>query len=260
MRFRQGRIALILAIVTAAAIAAAAEGQGRETAVGVASAAPVTVSSPLLTRESKRVSDDELTRPQVRPAYGQTDTVFTLIFTLRESPGHEGIMATDYRIQIAPPQAGASCVPPQPPVIQSGTAGELEEVRLTPLAGGWCRGTYSVTVFLQRGPYCPPPQEGAQTVPCPEFAPQDLETGWTGFTVGPAGPPPPMVTVPKLKGLKPRTANRRLRRHHLRVRYTGLSNVCAGVPPHGRIILQQPGPGTRVPRGTRVLVQTSCGS
>jgi beta-lactam-binding protein with PASTA domain len=68
-----------------------------------------------------------------------------------------------------------------------------------------------------------------------------------------------MVTVPKLKGLRPRAANRRLRRRHLRVHYTALSNLCAGIPPHGRIILQQPRAGARVPRGTRVLAQTSCG-
>jgi beta-lactam-binding protein with PASTA domain len=43
------------------------------------------------------------------------------------------------------------------------------------------------------------------------------------------------------------------------VRYTVLSNLCVGIRPHGRIVMQRPDPGTRVPRGYRVLLQTSCG-
>lgn len=200
------------------------------------------------------------TDPHVRPAYGQVSSVFTLTFTLRETPGHEGVRETDYRVAVAPPPgSGAPCAANQPAAIDSGAAGELRALALTPPSGGWCRGTYQVTILLQQGPYCPSPQEGGQPVPCPEFATRDLDTGSTFFTVGPAGQRPPMATVPSLEGLKPRTANRRLRRRHLRVRYTALSNLCAGIPPHGRIVIQRPNAGTRVPRGYRVLLQTSCG-
>jgi hypothetical protein len=205
-------------------------------------------------------SESEGTDPHVRPAYGQAATVFTLTFTLRKTPGHEGVMATDYRVAVAPPPgSGGPCAASQPAAVDSGVAGELRALALTPPSGGWCRGTYQVTVVLQQGPYCPPPQEGGQPVPCPEFATRDLDTGATVFTVGPAGQQPPMATVPSLRGLKPRAANRRLRRRHLRVRYTALNNLCAGTPPHGRITMQRPDAGTRVPRGYRVLLQTSCG-
>jgi PASTA domain len=200
------------------------------------------------------------TDPHVRPAYGQASTVFTLTFTLREKPGHEGVVATDYRAAVAPPPGSpGSCTASQPATIASGATGELRALALTPPSGGWCRGAHKVTVLLQRGPYCPPSQEGGQPVPCPEFATRDLDTGSTVFTVGPAGHQPPMVTVPRLRGLKPTAADRRLRQRHLRVRYAALGNLCAGVPPHGRITMQRPDAGTRVPRGYRILLQTSCG-
>jgi hypothetical protein len=259
MRIRVGFV-LLLVLVGVAALAGGADGQNHGAATErVETATPVTASSPTATPETTNAADEELTHPQVHPVYGQATTVFTLTFTLRENAGHEGILATDYRAQLTPPQSAAACVDAQPATIDSGAAGEVREIALAPPAGGWCRGTHSVAIFLQRGPYCPPPQEGAPPTPCPEFATQDLETGSTAFTVGATGAPPPMVTVPKLKGLRPRAANRRLRRRHLRVHYTALSNLCAGIPPHGRIILQQPRAGARVPRGTRVLAQTSCG-
>jgi hypothetical protein len=205
-------------------------------------------------------SASEGTDPHVRPAYGQASSVFTLTFTLRETPGHEGVMQTDYRVAVAAPSGGrGSCAASQPATIDSGAAGELRALALAPPSGGWCRGTYQVTILLQQGPYCPPPQEGGQPVPCPELATRDLDTGSTAFTVGPAAKRPPMATVPSLKGFKPRAANRRLRRRHLRAGYTALGNLCAGIRPHGQIVMQRPNAGTRVPRGYRVLLQTSCG-
>lgn len=228
MRFRHGLIALLATL---------------------SAVAPATASA----------TESESTHPRVRPAYGQADSAFTLTFTLRETPGHEGILATDYSVLVTPLKPDAPCVPPQSAPIESGAAGEVKAVSLTPPEGGWCKGTYAVTVFLQRGPYCPPPEEGGLPVPCPAFALQDLETGGSGFTVGPAGTHPRMVAVPSLKGLTPREADRRLGRRHLRARYTALSNLCAGLAPHGRVVVQMPGAGTRVPRGTRVLLQTSCG-
>ncbi len=259
MSFRHG-IVLILAVLAGAALAAVAEGQGKGSgmATGVGTATPLTVSPSQETAGTTSPPSSELTHPQIQPTYGSVLTVFTLTFTLREAPGHAGVMAIEYRVQVtAPPGTGSSCAAAQPPAIDSGTAGALEQITLTPPADGWCRGTYGVTVYLQRGPYCPPPAEGQQPVPCPEFATQELDTGSASFTVGSSAP---LVSVPRLRGLKPATANRRLRRRHLRVRYTMLSNLCAGIPPHGRIILQEPAPGAKVPRGSRVLVQTSCGS
>lgn len=233
----QRRLALVLVSVALAAVATVAALAGSATGSG---------------------SQD--TDPHVRPAYGQASSVFTLTFTLRKTPGHERVTEIDYLVAVASPSGGgASCAASQPAAIDSGAAGELRSVALTPPSGGWCRGIHQVSVILQRGPYCPPPHEGGQPVPCPEFATQDLDTGSTIFTVGPAEQRPPMVTVPSLEGLKPEAANRRLRRRHLRVRYTALSNPCAGIPPHGRIVMQRPKAGTRVPRGYRVLLQTSCG-
>jgi hypothetical protein len=224
----------------------------------VATATPATVSSPQATPQTTSVPSNERTDPQIHPTSGSGLTAFTLTFNLRDAPGHEGVMATEYRVQVAaPPGSRSSCMAAQPPAIDSGTAGALEQITLTPPAGGWCGGTYLVTVFLQRGPYCPTPVEGQQPIPCPEFATQALDTGSTTFTVGSSAA---LVYVPNVKGLKPAAADRRLKRQHLRVRYTALSNLCAAIPPHGRIILQKPAAGTKVPRGSRVLVQTSCGS
>lgn len=259
MSFRYG-VALILAVVVGAAMAAVAEGQdrGRGTAVGVATATPGTVSSLQGTPKKTSVPSNERTDPQMHPTSGSRLTVFTLTFTLRDAPGHEGVMAIEYRVQVtAPPGSGSSCMTAQPPAVDSGTAGELEQITLAPPSGGWCRGAYLVTVFLQRGPYCPTPVEGQQPIPCPQFATQELDTGSTSFTVGSSAS---LVSVPNLRGLKPATANRRLKRRHLRVRYTALSDLCAGIPPHGRIILQKPTAGAKVPRGSRVRVQTSCGT
>jgi hypothetical protein len=235
VRLRLG-IAVILAVLAGAVIVAVAEGQDRGSATNVPS--------------------NERTDPKIRPPSGSGLTIFTLTFTLRHAPGHEGVTATEYRVQVAaPPDSGSSCIAPQPPAIVSGTAGALEQVSLTPGVNGWCTGTYLVTVLLQRGPYCPPPQEGQQPIPCPEFVTQELDTGSANFTVGPSAP---LVRVPNLRGLKPAIANRLLKRRHLRVHYTALSNSCAGIPPQGRIILQEPAAGTKAPRGSRVLVQTSC--
>jgi hypothetical protein len=230
MSFRHG-IVLILAVLAGAALAAVAEGQGSGTATGVGTATTGTVSPSPETPGTTSPPSNELTHPQIQPTSGDGLTVFTLTFTLREAPGHEGVMAIDYRVQVtAPPGAGGSCMGAQPAAIESGTAGALERITLAPPAGGWCGGTYRVTVYLQRGPYCPPPAEGQQPVPCPEFATQDLDTGSASFTVGSGAP---LVSVPRLRGLKPLTANRRLKRRHLRVRYTALSNLCAGIPPTG---------------------------
>jgi PASTA domain len=259
MGIRRSAVA-ILVVVAGAATATVAEGHGLVSGpVGSATATgtTVTASPPLPTPGSPNVPSSERTHPHVRPATGGRLTSFTLAFTLREAPGHQDVFAVDYRVQVtAPTSAAASCMPTPPPMIESGTAGASEQITLTPPAGGWCAGTYLVTVFLQRGPYCPSPVEGQQPIACPEFATQELDTGSASFVIGSNAH---LVSVPNLRGLTPASADRRLKRRHLRVRYTALSNLCAGIPPHGRIILQEPAAGVKVPRGSRVLVQTSCG-
>jgi hypothetical protein len=233
-------VALIVAVVAGAAMAAIAGGQEPPAYPGTT------------------VPSNERTDPQIHPTSGSPLTAFTLTFTLRDAPGHEGVMAVEYRAQVtAPPGSRSSCMAGQPAAIDSGTAGATERIVLPSPAAGWCRGTYLVTVFLQRGPYCPKPVEGQPPTPCPEFATQELDTGSTSFTVGSGAP---TVSVPNLRGLRPPSADRRLRRRHLKVRYTAPSNLCAGIPPAGRIVLQKPAAGVRVPRGSTVLVQTSCGT
>ncbi len=65
--------------------------------------------------------------------------------------------------------------------------------------------------------------------------------------------------VPDVVGLKPTAAERALARRHFKVKYTALSNLCAGIPPHGHIIIQKPRAGRLVRQGTTVRLQTSCG-
>lgn len=65
--------------------------------------------------------------------------------------------------------------------------------------------------------------------------------------------------VPDVEGLKPQAADRVLGRRHFKVEYTALSNVCAGLPPHGHIIAQKPAAGKLVRRDSTVRLQTSCG-
>jgi hypothetical protein len=195
MRIRRSAIA-ILAVVGGAAIASVAVGQGQVSgtvASGTATGTTVTASPPGTmpeSPESANVPSNERTYPQVRPTKGGRLTSFALTFTLRDAPGHQGVLEVDYRVQVtAPPGAAASCIPNQPPPIERGAVGELEQITLPPPAHGWCGGTYRATVFLQRGPYCPPPVEGQPPTPCPEFATQELDTGTASFTVAGAGSP-----------------------------------------------------------------------
>src|ERR1700720_4138831 len=122
------RIAIaILTVVVGAVTAAVAEGQGpvRGTAgSGTATSTTVTASPPRATPESPEspnVPSSERTHPQVRPTTGGQLTSFTLDFTLREAPGHQGVFAADYRVQVTkPPGAAASCMPTPLPAIESG--------------------------------------------------------------------------------------------------------------------------------------------
>jgi len=130
------------------------------------------------------VTSAQQTHPRVRPGEGSRRTSFRLSFTVRQRLGHVGILATDYRVQVSPlGPAGASCWPSQPVAVSSGSPGQVIRLSLHPPPPGWCKRRYTVTVFLQRGPYCPRPVAGQPAPPCPEFATQDLDTGQTHFTV-----------------------------------------------------------------------------
>ncbi|MHB8690934.1 MAG: hypothetical protein ACYDHH_06775 [Solirubrobacteraceae bacterium] len=127
---------------------------------------------------------NQQTHPRVSPHAGGRHTMFALSFTLRSAAGHVGVVATDYRIDVRPVRRRPpSCTPVPPGPVQSGSQGRVQRIALGPPTGGWCRGAYKVTVFLERGPYCPPPPVYGRPFPCPEFATQELETGSARFTV-----------------------------------------------------------------------------
>lgn len=180
-------VIVILAVVVGAATATVVEGQGPGTTASGTSPGVTSTTLPPHTTPSGPVSvpSSERTYPQVRPTTGKRLTRFTLTFTLREALGTKSVLAADYRVQVSrPPQTSSSCAPPQPPIVDSGTAGTVVRVQLTPPAHGWCLGRHRATVFLQRTPYCPPGVEGQPTA-CPAIAIQDLDTGGANFTVRP---------------------------------------------------------------------------
>jgi hypothetical protein len=67
------------------------------------------------------------------------------------------------------------------------------------------------------------------------------------------------VLVPRLIGERPPEAIRDLRALGLHAKFTALSNLCAGIPPHGHIELQAPRAGVHISVGVTVKLQTSCG-
>jgi hypothetical protein len=126
----------------------------------------------------------EQTHPLVLPRSGKRVTRFAMYFMLREQPGHHGVLSISYRIAVGrPPHTRSRCQPAAPPNITSGHTGAVVRVILSTPSRGWCAGRYSVTVFLQRGPYCPVPAPGEPPTPCPEFALQDLDAGHAQFIV-----------------------------------------------------------------------------
>ena len=68
----------------------------------------------------------------------------------------------------------------------------------------------------------------------------------------------PLVPVPAVTGVHPQAAERRLRHWHFETEYGVLSNVCAGLPPGGRILLQKPTAGTLAPAFSTVTLHDSC--
>jgi hypothetical protein len=192
-------IAVLLAGAGGVAITAVAGAQGNTPGPGTPAPGGVSGTATVITTTTvssspgkttpipsgpPKASSEQLTHPRVRPRVGGTHSTFALSFTLRQTPGHMGVVATDYRVEVAQPhRAGASCSPPQPAPILSGRKGTVTNLSLHPSLHGWCTGRYRVSVFLQRGPYCPPPVNGKPPTPCPEFATQDLDVGHARFTV-----------------------------------------------------------------------------
>jgi hypothetical protein len=127
----------------------------------------------------------EQTYPSVLPRAGSAHTRFTASLTLADAPGHSGVLAIDYRLQLSLSRKHGArrCSPPTPPNIDSGSANQLIHIPLTAPESGWCVGRYTLTVFLQRGPYCPAPTPGQPPPPCPEFATQELDVGHASFVV-----------------------------------------------------------------------------
>ncbi len=133
----------------------------------------------------------ERTHPRVRPASGGRPTSFAVLFSLREAPGHQGVLLVEYHVAVSPPaNSPPSCALPQPAPVEQGEAGSVARVTLTSPPRGWCLGRYRATVYLQRGPYCPPlpVQAEPSRVACPLFATQELDTGGASFTVRPKHP------------------------------------------------------------------------
>jgi hypothetical protein len=129
-------------------------------------------------------TSEQQTHPRMVPRVGRRHTAFAVEFTLADAPGHQGVVATDYRIDVAVPSAKrAGCTPAPPPIVDAGEQGTTVSVGLPEPVHGWCARRYHVTVFLQRGPYCLAPAPGEPPPPCPEFASQDLDVGHAHFTV-----------------------------------------------------------------------------
>lgn len=130
-------------------------------------------------------SAGQQTHPAVVPRTGHAHTRFIVRMTLADAPGHAGVLATDYRLQLSAPRGrtNRTCLPGPLANIDSGLAHQVVRIGLRAPVGGWCTGRYTLTVFLQRGPYCPKPVPGQPPTACPEFATQELDVGQASFSV-----------------------------------------------------------------------------
>jgi hypothetical protein len=127
---------------------------------------------------------DDQTHPRVLPRRGTRNTRYVLYFTLRQAAGHQGVIATAYRIAVdAPRGADAACRPPASASVEEGEAGQIGRVALAAPEHGWCVGRHRVGVLLERGPHCPPPQDGRPPPPCPMFPTRILDVGEAHFSV-----------------------------------------------------------------------------
>ncbi len=186
---------MILAAVLAGSCGAASAAMLSQAPVGAGSSGTGTAGPPTIITAGPGTTTPtgppkgtpaEWTHPAVLPATGTARTRFAVRFTLADAPGHVGVVATDYRLQLtAPARSNPSrCSPVTPPAnITSGAAGSILRIPLPVPTSGWCAGRYRMTVFLGRGPFCPPPAAGQPPTPCPEFATQELDVGDTHFTI-----------------------------------------------------------------------------
>jgi hypothetical protein len=152
--------------------------------VGPATTVSATSTAPTSTGPPKGTAAQQ-THPSVRPRVGRAHTRFVVRLTLADAPGHVGVLASDYRLQLIVPRARrvSRCSPAALANIDSGTAHQTVRIALIAPAAGWCTGRYTLSVFLQRGPYCLAPAPGQPPAPCPEFATQEHGVGNTHFTV-----------------------------------------------------------------------------
>lgn len=129
----------------------------------------------------------EQTFPRLVPRTAKRTSRVAVYFTLADQPGHAGVIATGYRVQIDAPRGSRdACHATAPPAIDTGSQGTVVRVPLGRPVHGWCVGRYTVIVYLQRGPYCPTPAPGDPPQPCAKFATQDLDVGHARLTVRPA--------------------------------------------------------------------------
>lgn len=179
-------IAVVAGLGGAAVAVAGAQADGGS---GTGTAAPGTTvtATPSSTQPAgpPAGSSAQQTHPAVRPRHPTRRSHVSVQLTLSDAPGHHGTVQSDYRIQIDRPSGSRrACSAAAPANITRGTQGERITVALPSPRYGWCRGTYKVTVLLQRGPYCPAPEDGQPPQPCPAFASQDLRVGRSTFVVG----------------------------------------------------------------------------
>jgi hypothetical protein len=135
----------------------------------------------------------ERTHPIVRPAVGGSRRIFTLRFTERVAPGTSEGEALAYEVSLARPGGGsARCLSSSPEAIGEGEVGERVAVALRPPPGGWCRGRYTATVYLERRPACqgPPTTQRRDAIACPLFIAL-TDTGSAGFRVRRSAAPHP---------------------------------------------------------------------
>jgi hypothetical protein len=123
--------------------------------------------------------------PVVTPGRGGPRTAFAVRFTLPVAAGHAGVVDTRYSLAVIAPRARstARCAGSAAAAPATGAAGKRVRVRLIGPANGWCEGAYTVTVLLERGPYCPPASPTRPPVMCPEFLTAVRPVGSARFRV-----------------------------------------------------------------------------
>lgn len=188
MRRRTLPLMVVLAGVGGAATAVSIAGAPTSGGSGSGTAGPGTTvtAAPGSTQPSGPPAGtaEQQTHPAVHPRRPTRRSHVSVQLTLSNAPGHQGVVESDYRIQVdQPPGSRVACAAAAPANVTGGTQGDRVTVPLPAPRYGWCRGKYTVTVFLQRGPYCPAPQNGQPPQPCPEFASQDLQVGRSTFLV-----------------------------------------------------------------------------